>query len=398
MQLTSFYHRHHLHRLAGHPNFRFFELAIWLHSLAQSLVWVFVPIILLQIGYSVRDILIYYLIFNIIDVPLNFVVAWLMRWIGARKVLIMGIVAVIAFFSLFNVLPPGNWPLLLALALLAAVYDTFFWISHIYIFTEINREKGLDLGKTTGALEAVRKLANIVGPIAGAFLLIVFGRSSLLVSSIILNVLSIFVFFKMRHINDIPIEPEFSFRKFFSGPKEGRDFFSLAFWGVHSEVDSVLWPIFIFIVFSSVGSVAAVPVIVSLTTAMLSYIAGKLTKKHAFKMIAVGSLLIGATWVLRLVFGNATLYYVTVFMMGFLSLLVIIPIDRSIVESGLEKGSLAAATYRNAVGMFARLVLYAILLLLLEVFKFSFGLAAASVIAIFLVTWVFARPPAKNSV
>ncbi len=388
MQLTNFYHRHNLHRLAGHSNFRIFELAIWLHTLAQSLVWIFIPIILLNIGYSVRDILIYYLILNVIDVPLNFFVAYLMRKIGARKVLILGNVAVIGFFAVLNILTAGNWPLLLVLALLAAIYDTFFWISHIYIFTEINRDKGLDLGKTTGAMEAVRKLANIVGPVAGAVLLVVFGKSSLLISSIIIHILSIFVLFKMRHVNDMPHEPPLSLRNFFAGSKERREFFSLGLWGVHSEVDSVFWPLFIFVVFGSIGSVAAVPVIVALTTAVFSYVAGRLTKKYSFKMIAIGSLLIASTWVLRLIFENSTLYFITVFLIGFLSLLVIIPIDRGIVESGLKKGALASATYRNAVGMFSRAILYAVLLLLLEVFKVSFGLAALSVFAIFLVTLV----------
>lgn len=387
MQITHFYHRHHFHRLAGHTNFRLFELGIWLHSLAQSLVWVFVPIILLRTGYSVTNILIFYLIFNIIDVPLNFVAAYLMRVIGARKVLLLGIGSVIVFFILLNFLSFGNWPLLILLAFLAAVYDTFFWVSHIYIFIEINREKGLDAGNTTGALEATRKLANVIGPIVGAILLTVFGKASLLVFSIMLNALAISVLFKMRHIADIP-KGTFSFRGFFTGLKEKRDFISMAFWGVHNEVDSILWPLFIFIVFGSIGSVAAVPVIVSLTTAIFSYIAGRLTKKYSLRMIAMGSALIALTWVLRVVFENGIFYYATVFFIGFFSLLVIIPIDRSIVESGLNKGSLAASTYRNAVAMFSRIPLYIILLFLLEVFKVSFGLAAVSVFAVLFVTLI----------
>ncbi len=395
MQLAHFYHRHNLHRLAGHANFRIFELAIWLHTLAEALVWVFIPIILLNVGYSIKEILGYYLIFNVIDVPLNFFVASLIRRIGARKVLVLGNVAVIAFFALLNVLTPGNWPLLIMLATLAAIYDTFFWISHIYIFTEINREKDLDIGQTTGAMEAVRKLANIAGPIAGAFLLIVLGKSSLLICSIILHVLSIYVLSKMRHVRDIPIEPPLSLRNFFSTWKEKRDFFSLGFWGIHSETDSVLWPLFIFIVLGSIGSVAAIPVIVSLTTAVFSYAAGRLTKKHALNMIAIGSLLIACTWLLRLLFENSTLYFVTVFLIGFFALLVIIPIDRSILESGLKKGPLAAATYRNVVGMTARTVLYTVLLLLVGVFKVSFGLAAVSVAAIFLITLLFYKKSAK---
>lgn len=396
MQLSHFYHRHHLHRLAGHSNFRFFELAIWLHTFAQSLAWVFVPILLLQIGYSITDILIYSLVLNAVDVPLNFVAANLIYRLGARMVLIMGIAALIIFFAFLNILIANNWPLLILLAILVAVYDTLFWVSQYYIFIEINKEKGLDPGNTTGAIEAVRKIATIAGPIVGALLLILLGKSSLLFAGIFFNIAAILMLYKMRHLADVPTEPRPSVRKFFSGLKEKKNYLSVAFWGIHGEVDAVLWPIFIFTLFGSIGSVAALPVIVSFTTAVFSFVAGKLTKKHSFTMIAVGSLAISLTWALRIVFEHNIFYYVTVFLIGFFSLLVSIPIDAEIVKSGLKKGSLAASTYRNTVSMFARVPLYLILLLLLEVFKVSFGLAALSLFVVFFLTLILNRPTKKS--
>lgn len=106
-------------------------------------------------------------------------------------------------------------------------------------------------------------------------------------------------------------------------------------------------------------------------------------------MIAIGSLLMGCMWALRVFFENEVLYYVTVFLIGFFSLLVIIPLDRSIVESGLKKGSLSAATHRNTIAMASRIPMYIVLLLLLEVFKVSFGLAAVSLFVVFFVTLIF---------
>ncbi len=385
MQLAHFYNRHHLYRLSRHPDLHFFELAIWLHTLARSLISVFVPILLLESGYSLSEVIIFFLLFNAIDIPLNFIVEHIMRKIGARRVMILGTIATIAFFGLLGILPPSNWPLLWLLALLAAVYDTLFWISHVYLFIEVNRE-GIDTGRTIGALEGVRQLANISGPIVGALILVTLGKGYLAVASVCLFALSIIPLFKMRHVRDLPNEKKVSFREFFSKPEERKNYITLALWGVHDEVDGIIWPLFIFTIFGTVGSVAAVPVIVSLSTAFFSYLAGKLTKKYGTRMIIVGSLVIACVWILRLLITDPLLYYASIFVVGIFSLLVAIPIDTNITKRGIKIGSLAAATHRNTISMILRVPLYVVLALLVSVFEVSFGIAAFSLIIILYVT------------
>ena len=391
MQLVNFYHRHNLHRLAKHSDLGSFELAIWLHTLAQALVWIFVPILLLKTGYPIRDVLIYYLIFNCIDVPLNFAVSSLMHRIGARKVIIIATLSIITFFILLGFLPPSNWTLLILLALLAAIYDTFFWIGHMYLFIDINKQ-GLDTGRSVGAIESVRKLANIAGPFAGALLLVFFGKLSLVVASAILFAASIVPLFRMKHVPDIPTERKLAFRKFFADRRERRDHLSMALWGIHNEVDCIIWPLFIFTLSGTIESVAAVPIIISLTSALFSYVAGRLTKRYAFSMLVIGSLTLSGLWILRILSADNFMLYVTVFLMGFFSLLVMIPLDGSITSGGLEKGPLAASTYRNVSSMILRIPLYIVLLFLLNIFNVSFVMAAISLFLILLLVFCFRRP------
>ncbi len=85
------------------------------------------------------------------------------------------------------------------------------------------------------------------------------------------------------------------------------------------------------------------------------------------------------------------IFIVTVFAVGFFGLLATIPLDGSIAERGLVKGSLSAATYRNASSMLLRIPLFAVLLLLLGVFKASFAIAAACVFGAFLIAILFMR-------
>lgn len=390
MQLLAFYHRHRLHRLASHPDLHRFELAIWLHTLARSLIAIFVPVLLVQTGYSITQVMVYYLVYNAIDVPLNLLAGRLVRGIGARWVLILSTLVTMAFFGLLGALPPGHWPLLMVLALLAALYDTFFWVAHIYIFIEANRE-GLDTGETAGALEGVRKLASIVGPAVGAFFLVGSGKLTLALVSIAIFALSMLPLFRLRGIADKPTEKRLPLRDFFREPQERRDYLSMALFGVHDDVNGVLWPLFIFLVLGTFGAVAAIPIIIAATSVVFSYAVGKLTRKYHFRMMMIGSAFVGCLWLLRLVIHDPTFYYITVFLMGLLSLMVNIPLDGSIAARALRIGSLSAAIYRNTAGMFMHVILYGILALAVGVFNLSFVLAALGVFLLLAVNTVFLR-------
>jgi MFS family permease len=390
MQLAHFYNRHRLYRLSAHPDLHNFEFAMWLHALARSLISVYVPILLLESGYSLSDVIVFYLLFNTIDIPLNFVVERILRKIGARKVMILGTIATIAFFGLLGILPPDNWPLLFLLAVLAAVYDTLFWIAHVYLFIEVNRE-GIDAGKSVGALEGIRQLAYIVGPLIGALILIVLGKGYLAIASIIIFALSIIPLFRMRHVRDLPNEKKLSIRGHFSSLQDKKNYLILALWSVHDEVDGIIWPLFIFTVFGTIESVAIIPVMVSISTIIFSYLVGRLTKQHGIQMITIGAALVASIWLLRITITNPYLLYASIFIVGISSLLVTIPVDANITSIGLRAGSLATATQRNIISMILRIPLYVVLLLLVNVFKISFGVAAICLIFILYITLISSR-------
>src|SRR4051812_46445062 len=110
-----------------------FELTVLLHAFAQALVSVFIPIFLYKLGFGLSEIVVFYIIFNFVDVPLNLFAAKLIQKRGARFVVMLGLFSqVIYFIILYNL--QHNWTMLFLLAEFIAVFDSFYWVAHLYIF------------------------------------------------------------------------------------------------------------------------------------------------------------------------------------------------------------------------------------------------------------------------
>ena len=83
MHIYHFYHHHKLSRLRF-TDFWLYELSVWLHTFAFSLVNVFNPILLLKAGYSLPSVVGYYLLLNAVNLPLNLLARAIIRSLGAR--------------------------------------------------------------------------------------------------------------------------------------------------------------------------------------------------------------------------------------------------------------------------------------------------------------------------
>lgn len=352
--------------------------------MARSLIAIFIPVFMLETGYSIQNIILYYLVYNILDIPLNFVAMFLVKKVGARGVMIIGTLTTILFFIVLGILPPNNIRLLLLLATLAAVYDTTYWVSHIYVFYDANNKEHLDIGKSVGGLLSIRELGSLIGPALGAIILLNLGNSFLVYSSVAIFLLSVIPLFKFKHINNLPKKSNISFKNLLAPYKNKRNFLSVALWGIHGEINGVIWPLFIYILYGTIESIASIPILVSFSTIVFAGLAGKISNKHSIKMVRLGCFAISTIWLLRIGLNSQSFYYISILLMGAFSLLVNIPLDRFIVKESKNVGALISSTYRNTFSMSLRAPLYLILYFSADIFKVSFLISALGMFILFI--------------
>ncbi|MAF24163.1 hypothetical protein CL634_01050, partial [bacterium] len=144
------------------------------------------------------------------------------------------------------------------------------------------------------------------------------------------------------------------------------------------------WPIFIFLLFANIKSVASLPIIISVTAMVFTYFIGGVAKAGRQRLILIGSLAITGVWLARLAIEGPMFFYISVFLVGLFSIMITIPVDSNIFEKGEKRDALSASVYRNASSIIGRFILYSVLLLLVNVFQVSFSAAALGVFLLLL--------------
>ena len=328
--------------------------------------------------------MIYYFLYNAFDVPLNFWAQWLTKRVGARMVIAFGTLAVILFFGILFKLGPHDWLLLTVLAFVAAIYDVCYWVGHLYFFMQSSKKRK-SASKDTSFLNIARELGGLLAPAFGALILIFFNKKLLIILSIVILTLSIIPLIKIKNVEDKPKKNPLPFKTFFRSWSDIKNYLISSLYSVHSAAEWVIWPIFLYLLFDSIESVAIIPIIISITTIIFTYFAGNIKKEHRSIAIMLGGTLIALTWILRLLIQEPLYYYVSIFLIGLFTIFITIPVDSTLFERGEKIDPLTASTYCNFFPMTAKMIFFGFLALLINVFHVSFLTAAGSMFLVVVV-------------
>ncbi len=380
-------HLHHLHFGSGRikkllqSDFALFEISVWLHTVARSFVSVFIPVLLLRAGFDIQGVLLYLLMFFILNVGFN----WLARisvwkW-GARAAIFLSTFASIVFFFVLSAVSVDQgWLILLVLAALNAIYDALYFVAHLYLFMNIEAKEG-NMKKGTGMLYAVRMLATLLGPAIGAVLLIYISDNLLVYVSVFFLMLSMIPLYRASRLDDKPaLLSRMTLRMFTK--EEWGIFLTHMLWSVHRIVEMVMWPLYIYITVGTIQSVAIVSTLTIVASIIFSYASGYIPDKYRSRLMLVGVTIVGLVWLLRLGTEASWFYYVSAVLVGFATLFVSIPLDNKIFSLGAAENdrydALMISAMRNVASMTAGIILFGVLIFAQSLFVTSFIAAVIS--------------------
>jgi MFS family permease len=268
-------------------------VSYFFRSFAQSLIGVFIPIFLLTTGHSLMDIGIYYLIFYTcvsIFMPLGMV---LISKIGAKKMMALGTLTLIAYYPLLNQIERGlsyYWP-----AFVYGIGVAFYWSAYHLAFTKFsdnNKEgKELSIFRISGVI------AGMVGPLLGGLFIYQFSFGFVFfIVSVLLFISTLPLIFSKDF--KIPSN-KFSAREI-AKQDTPRKALVYQISGVLGIVSGVFWPIFIYL---NVKNVIPLGIISSLTSFLMIFVIfyiGRKADSDEKRTLLTGVFLNSPSWISRL--------------------------------------------------------------------------------------------------
>jgi predicted MFS family arabinose efflux permease len=180
-------------------NFDHFNLFIFISTFSRSMIEVFIPILLYKAGFSLFNVLFYYILINlfssIICIPLTYICEKI-----NNKVLI--IISVISFLFVYIMLShiSINIYYLISLAFLYALYRRSYWIERRFYNLVVMYKT--DIGKKVGKTNIVNQIAIIFAAYVGSLFLDYVTLNMLIIISSTIFLLSIIPLLKIKVDSD----------------------------------------------------------------------------------------------------------------------------------------------------------------------------------------------------
>ena len=176
-----------------------FNRYIFLSTLARSLIDVFIGTVLFKSGFSIKDVILYYLFVNIISFIITFPCVSIARKYSNKVLIILGII----FFSLLQVSLSFirlNILYLIIVAFLYAGYRRCYWASRRYYTLQVIDKN--NISKEYSFISIASQIASIIASYLGAVLLEYVSINVITLISIFLLLISIFCISKIHIPNN----------------------------------------------------------------------------------------------------------------------------------------------------------------------------------------------------
>lgn len=258
-----------------------------------SLVFIFIPIYLYRIGFSLNEIFLYYTFFYAFEASLEYLSTHFLVKLGPKHCIIFSLpISALSLVALWTI-PSYHWPLYLV-AFLNALGMAFYWQGYHYDFSKVKHADRTtqEISRLYIALAILGAIAPLLGGLIAEYL----GMGLLYIIVTLGLLAAIFPLFKSHepHRRTFIDLSKVKIKKIF------MDQISYASYGIEGAASVVLWPLFVFFIVGSYKNVGLVTTAALILTLSITYIVGKKADKMVkTRFIKTGSFLTGLTYFLK---------------------------------------------------------------------------------------------------
>ncbi|PLX22011.1 hypothetical protein C0584_00580 [Candidatus Parcubacteria bacterium] len=271
-----------------------------LRLLALSMISLFVPIFLIESGFSIFHIAFFELGIFLATVPMHyFILSNINNW-GVKRTLTSSYFVNILFYIvlfctdiLFSKI--GMILFLVLLGFLNVVAITLYWTAHhVYFISSVEKENA---GKKLAIMSSIPTMVAIISPFLGSILITNFNfQASFVVSSLFLLIASFFLFFSEKIQ---PINVNLNIREIFD--RRGyRKNIIYVIQGMGYSSTGLIWPLLLFYLSVKLISMGVLYLFSNLAYAIIANFSGRIIDKNgSHKIVRIGAAGHGLSMILR---------------------------------------------------------------------------------------------------
>ena len=351
-------HHHFLHVLKNKELSELY-ISMALRSFTIALIGIFVPIYLLNNGYSLFEVIIFSIVLNLSHIIFIVPAAKFCAKYGFKHSMFVSIpFLVLFFFMLYSI---KIWPIYLV----GAIYglnNAFYYMGYNVDFAKSSDKN--KRGQEIGTAKIISSIFIVFGPLLGGIILTVFGFKILFTIAAILLFISIIPLFLTKDIHE-PFKFNLKDAKLFNFKKDILPYMS---YGAETGASSVFWPIIIyFTVLGSYKSLGLTNSLMLLCGLIFMYFTGKVVDKNKRKVLRYGSLLNAIVWLARTLVITPIQVFMIDSIKGISQTLYEVPFLALSYDKAAKKRIIEYTIFRELSIQFGRTVMFIVILLIGEI-------------------------------
>jgi len=279
-----------------------FYWSVFIMTFGASLINIFVPIYLYNLGFKIPKILFFYFLVSLYFLIFSYFGAKVTAKIGEKHSILLSTPFLIIYY-IGLIFIHSQHILLFILPLLLSLRMILF--NYGYHLNFINHSEKTKRGKELALFGIVILLATIFAPYLGGLLAGINFTILFIISSSLILIGTIPLFLSKDKYEKIDFSIDSLLQKIKSKENRGN-FISFSGYAVESIIGKTLWPIFLIIIIGTINKTGLIISISMLVSLLAFHYIGKLTDKiNKIKLLKIGTILYFFAWVAR-IFADTT--------------------------------------------------------------------------------------------